>query len=462
MKFKRFPDTIVIVLSILILFLPLTWIIPAGEYERTKFQGKEIVVEKSYHRVEKSPQGLRALFVAPIRGFVSAAQIIGFVFLVGGAFGIINKTDSINAGLRNLIRFSMQNPRYKKIIIPSVMVVFSIAGATFGMSEEVLVFIMITIPLALGLGYDSIVGVAMPFIGAGAGFAGAVFNPFTVGIAQEIAGLDMFSGAEYRLVVWAVLTIIAIVFVMWYARKLEKNKKHSPVFYIDRQRNMHDLRHTASDTFNLRKKLIIFALGAALVLLVVGVNLWDWYINEISGLFLGLGVVAALLYRLPANDAVSAFLDGARDMMTAAIVIALTKGILIIASDGKIIDTILYSISNWAQGVHPVASAQFMFLFQGILNFFMPSGSGQAALTMPIMSPLSDLLGISRQTAVLAFQLGDGLFNLFIPTSGVTMGVLSIAKIPFQKWFKWILPLMLIFTVAAALLLIPPILFFEW
>ena len=462
--FRRFPDTITIILIIQVVFILMTWIIPAGEFERAMQNGREVVVPGSYVSVESSPQGLWAFLKAPMRGFTSAAQIIAFVFMVGGAFAIVNRTGAINAGLFRIIRLSIDKPKYKKWVIPFVMILFSLGGATFGMSEEVLVFILITIPLALALGYDSIVGVAIPFIGAGAGFAGAFANPFTVGIAQGIAEISpLFSGWEYRLVVWVIFTLAAIAFVSWYASRIEKNPEKSLVYDIDQTRER-SINTDGDEEMKLTtsRKLILFSLLFAVGLLVFGVNKWGWYIDEIAGLFIGLSIVAALIYRLPIGESVNAFVVGAKEMVLAALVIGMSKGLLIIAMDGKIIDTMLNWIAKGAEGLPKVVSLEVMFLFQTVLNFFVPSGSGQAALTMPIMAPLSDLLEVSRQSAVLAFQLGDGLSNLIIPTSGVTMGILTIAKIPYEKWVKWIMPLMIIFLILAMLVLVPPVLFFEW
>jgi uncharacterized ion transporter superfamily protein YfcC len=212
--------------------------------------------------------------------------------------------------------------------------------------------------------------------------------------------------------------------------------------------------------FTPTRKLTLGLFGLALALLVVGVSSWGWYITEIAGLFLALGIFTALLNRMPAQEAVNAFTSGAADMITAGLVIALSKGILVVATEGKIIDTILYAVSSGAEDLPKALSIEVMFLMQSGLNFFLPSGSGQAALTMPIMAPLSDLLGITRQTAVLAFQFGDGLSNMIIPTSGVTMGVLAIGKIPYQKWVKWAGPLILLLFLTAMLLLLPPVLLF--
>lgn len=460
MKIKL-PDTLILLLLILLVFTILTYLIPAGEFDRQIVDGRELVTPGSYHQTESNPAGFFDFILAPIQGFISSAQIIVFIFFVAGSFGIINKTGAIEAGLQSVVRLSRQRPKSKKFVIPVLMMLFSLAGATFGMSEEVLVFILITLPLSFALGYDSIVGVSIPFIGAGAGFAGAFLNPFTVGIAQGIAELPPFSGWEYRLVVWFVFTVAAIVFIMVYARKIEKRPEASPMYEIDKTSKYKE-GHNMSGSFTTRHKIVITIFLLGLVLLIVGVNQWDWYINEISGLFFVLGIVSSLVYRMPVNDTVDAFVSGAADMIKVTFVIAIAKGILIIASDGKIIDTILFSLSSAVEDYPRTVSVQLMFYMQSFLNFFLPSGSGQAALTMPIMSPLSDILGISRQTAVLAFQLGDGLSNLIIPTSGVTMGVLTIANIPYQKWFKWALPLMILFFILAMLVLLPPVVFFNW
>ena len=459
---KKLPDTLIIVLSILLIFTALTWIIPAGNFEREIVDERELVVPGSYERVEPNPQGFFDFLIAPIEGIISAAQIIAFVLIVGGAFSILNRTGAIDAGLKKIIEFSMKRPQYKKLMITLLIVLFSLAGATFGMSEEVLVFILITLPLSFSLGYDSITGVAIPFVGAGAGFAGAFTNPFTIGIAQGIAELPPFSGWEYRLIVWLIFTITVVLFILTYIKKIEKDPRKSNVYDIDQQRDLDELKISEEIVFSNRKKLVLFAFGVTLVLLVYGVNQWDWYINEIAGLFLGLGIFAAIVGKMSASNAADAFVDGAKDMIYASLVIALSRGILIIATEGRIIDTVLFYLSGWVDDYHKGVAVELMFFVQTFLNFFLPSGSGQAALTMPIMAPLSDLLQITRQTAVLAFQFGDGISNLVIPTSGVTMGVLGISKIPYQKWLAWIWPLMVILVLLAMILLLLPVVFFTW
>lgn len=451
---KQFPDTLIIISFLLLLFAALTWIVPAGEYQRQEINGKNVVIPDSYEYIDQSQQGLLEFLSAPIKGFVSAGQIIAFIFIVGGAFSVINSTGAINSALLFLIKKAKNSKSKRLLIIPILMSFFSLAGATFGMSEETLVFILITIPLAKALGFDEFVGVAIPFIGAGVGFAGAFMNPFTVGIAQGIAEIQIFSGMGYRIIVWSIFTAAAIIYVTIYAKnKIQNNNSNSELKIPDELKN---------SEFTNTRKTIIFLLIVALAVIVYGVINLAWYINEISAVFVALAAVSVFISRMRLNNAASSFYEGAKDMVTAAVIIAMAKGMLVLAEDGKIIDTILLTIASNTKNLHPAISVQIMYLMQSTVNFFIPSGSGQAALTMPLLAPLSDVLGITRQTAVLAYQFGDGITNFIIPTSGVTMGVLSIAKIPYNKWLKFMLPLFFILTLLAMLLLLPPILIFNY
>lgn len=460
MKIKNFPHTITIIMFIMIVFIVMTWVIQAGEYQRQEFNGRMVVVPNTYTEIANNPQGLWAMLTAPIKGFVSAAQIIGFCLLVGGAFGMINKTGAISSGLSSILDLSVRKPKYKKFVIPVIMIFFSLAGATFGMSESTIVFIMITIPLAIAMGYDSIVGICMSFMAAGVGFAAAITNPFNVGVAQGIADLPMFSGWDFRIITWLILTAIAIAYVMYYARKIEKNPKLSPVYDLDRSRDLQSMQNADQMVFNWKRRFIVIFLFIALAMLVIGANKWKWYINEISALFLALGIVSAAIYRLSMKETIDSFISGAKDMITAGIIIGLSRGLLVIATDGKIIDSILYAVSSWGKDLPAEVSIQFIFFFQSCFTFLVPSGSGQAALTVPIVAPLSDLLGIGRQTAIMAFQLGDGIMSMIVPTSGVTMGVLAIANIPYQTWIKWFVKLLAIFFLASMVLLVISLYYF--
>jgi uncharacterized ion transporter superfamily protein YfcC len=439
----KIPPTLILIFSIIVLFGVLTWIVPAGEFKRAEKDGRTVVVPGTYTQVTSHPQGIDKILAAPVKGFVQAALIIVLVFVAGASFGVVNATGAVNSGIEVLASAVEKSTVLQKVMIPILMSLFSLAGATFGMSEEVLAFILIFIPFARALGYDSIVGVAIPFVGAGTGFAAAFLNPFTVGVAQGIADLPLFSGIEFRLVMWVVFTGLAIVFVSRYAAKIKKNPKLSPVFALDSDRG-EKKDPTLLSALSTRQKVVLLVLAATLVSLVVGALKFDWYITEIGALFLGMGIFAGIVGRLSMKEFSDSFVSGAKDMLTAALVVACSRGILVIATEGKIIDTILDAMTGLVRQAHPIISAYMMLVVQFTLHFLVPSGSGQAALSMPIMTPLADLLGITRQTAVLVFQYGDGFNSLILPTSGVTMGVLAIAKIPYEKWLKWVIPLQVI------------------
>lgn len=453
---KKMPDAIVIISCIIVLIIGLTWIIPAGEFDKQEKvvngMTKNVVVEGSYHTVEPAPQSPLSIFTAPLRGFADneAAEVIAFIFLVGGAFFMLLDTGAVDAGLQKLVKLAYAKPASKEIILAALIVFFSLGGSTFGMAEEVLVFLLITIPMAYALGYDTIVGVAVPFVGSGAGFAGAFLNPFTIGIAQGISEIPIFSGINFRLIVWLIFTTLAIIFILAYARKISKDPTKSLMYGKPKADNLGELK---DEPLTIRRKLILLLFGAAIVMLLIGAKELDWYITEISGLFLALGIISSIIAGFSAQRMVAAFYKGCKEVLTAAIIVAFSKAILIVAQDGKIIDTVLFSLSNAAEGLPKEVSVQIMLYVQTGINFFIPSGSGQAAVTMPLMAPLSDLMGIGRQTAVLAYQFGDGITNLIIPTSGLTMGILAIAKIPYNIWIKWIWKLIVTLYIVAMIFL---------
>lgn len=458
MSRSRFQvNTLLMIYLVVVVVAVLTWFIPGGEYQRILKDGKNLVVPDSFTPGATVPQFFGAVLLAPVKGFIAAAQIIVCLFIVGGAFNVIQKTGAITASIHRLASFFMRKPQFKKFFIPLTMLIFSLGGAVWGMCEETMPFVLIFIPLSLSLGYDSLVGTAIPFLGAAAGFAGAVFNPFTVGIAQSICELPMYSGAGYRSIIWVLSTVFMTGFVMMYAARIEKDPKLSPVYDIDQGR-----KHTLHlDTSKLepmlhKHKLVMAAFVVAFVVLVWGVFKYQWYIDEITALFLGLGLAGGILGGLGVDEFTDAFKDGAKDMVGVALIIACARGTLVVATEGKILDGMLHAMEGGIRHLHPVLCAQGMFVAHGILNFFIHSGSGQAALAMPVMAPLADVTGITRQTAVLAFQFGDGWINPILPTSGVTMGVLGLAGIPWNRWFKWMLPIQIFFFILALLLLIPP------
>ncbi|WP_373987103.1 YfcC family protein [Duganella sp. BuS-21] len=454
MKKLKLPNTFVLLFTILALIAAATWLVPGGRYDTHTVDGRQLIDPSSFRHIAATPQGPVQLLMAPIKGFAEAAQIIGFVLIVGGAFAVLQKTEAIEALIRNIARAHRRSPAVRAALIPVFVTMFSLGGATFGMNEEAIPFVLLFIPLALALGYDSVVGVAIPFVGSQVGFAAAFLNPFNVGIAQGIAGIPMFSGMGYRLVVWVLATAVTVIFLMWYAARVKAVPERSPTFHLDQ-----DKRHSmpvddhAALTGTHRAVLWIFA--AALAVMVVGVVRYGWFIEEIAALFLAMGIVVGIAGRLDSDTLVAAFVQGAKDLVGTALVIALARATMVLARDAHIIDTMLHGLMPLVASSSPVFAAQKMFVMQSVINFFIHSGSGQAALTMPIMAPLADLVGVTRQTAVLAFQFGE-FTTPMIPTSGITVGVLALARIPWLTWAKWMVPLQIAYAVLALLLLIPP------
>lgn len=455
----RMPNTFVLLFIILALIALATWLVPGGKYETHLVDGRQLVNPASFHYVDSKPQGLVALLKSPIRGFVESAQIIGFVLFVGGAFAVLQRTEAIDTAIRSVVRAHTRSQLVRTLLIPVFVTMFSLGGATFGMNEEVIPFILIFVPLALALGYDTVTGVSIPFLGSQVGFGAAFLNPFNVGIAQGIAGVPVFSGMGYRLIVWASATLVTIAFLMWYAARVKRNPALSPTFVLDqsKRQEMPEVSAHEHERMTGRHAAVLGIFALTLGAMVVGVVQYGWFIDEIAALFLAMAIVVGLVARLGADNWVAAFMQGVKDLAPTALVIAIARATMVIAREANIIDTMLHELLPLVQSSHPVFAAQKMYLIQSVINFFIHSGSGQAALTMPIMAPLADLVGVSRQTAILAFQLGE-LSTPMIPTSGITVGVLALARIPWLTWAKWMIPLQLIYLVLALLLLIPPVL----
>lgn len=425
-----------------------TWLIPAGNYERVVNElGNTVVVNDSFSYVESTPQGLFKLLQAPINGIVGAAEIIAFLFIVSGSIAIITKTRAIDAGITNAVK-SFKGKEL--LMIPVIMGLFSLGGAVFGMTEEAIPFIAMLIPLCLALGYDSIMAMALSYMGCIVGFATAMLNPFSVGIAQSIAQVPAGTGVGFRTLIWAITTLSATLYLMWYGRRIKKNPQLSPAYEIDQARRQ-DMETMESEQlpFTTRHKVILASILVCLAVIIVGVLKFGFVIPEISAVFLATGIVCGIIGRLSFDDMATAFIHGAKDMISAAVVVGFARAIVIIAQDGQIIDTILYNLSNVIGHLPSLVAGYVMFFVQMFINFFISSGSGQAALTMPIMAPLGELVGITPQTSILIFQFGDGFSNAIFPTSAVLMACLGVAGIPWSKWMKWIWPLQVIFGVLA-------------
>ena len=456
----RLPNTYVLLFALLALIAAATWIVPGGRFETALVDGRKVIVAGSFHLVEARPQGLVALLTAPIKGFVEAALIIGFVLTVGGAFAVLQRTEAIDALIKSVARAHSRSALVRALVIPVFVTLFSLGGASFGMAEEAIPFVLIFIPLALALRLDTLTGVAIPFVGSQVGFATAFLNPFNVGVAQGIAGVPLFSGLGYRALCWAVATGLTIGFLMWWAARIRRTPELSPTFEMDqeRRRTLDLASFERFEGMTARHRVVLWLFAATLAVMIGGVVKFGWYIEEIAALFLVMALGVGTVARLSADDFMAAFLQGARDLVGTALVIALAKGTVILMREGQIIDTLLNALAPLVASSTPVLAAQKMFVIQSVINFFIHSGTGQAALTMPIMAPLADLVGVTRQTAVLAFQFGE-LTTPVIPTSGITVGVLALSGVPFGRWLRWMLPLQLVYLVMAlALLAVPALL----
>lgn len=439
----KIPHTLVIIFAIIIFVSIATYFVPGGSYERVVNEaGKTVVVDGSFEYTKSEPQGFFDVFQAPITGIVGGAEIIAFILVVSGAFNMITRTKAIDSGIARIVH------RFKGreiLVIPAVMFLFSLGGAVFGMTEEAIPFIAMLVPLSLALGYDSIVAMGISYLGCIIGFATAMLNPFTVGIAQSIAGVPVYTGIVYRTIIWAVFTVVGIVFMMRYASKIKKNPTLSPVYEIDQKKRAKlSSEQGEIQEFTLGQKLILTILGISMVVIVWGVLAKGFWIPEIAAVFLAAGVLSAFIGRLSLDEMAESFIEGAKDMIGAALMVGFARAIVVIAEDAHIIDTVLYTLSSLIGKLPSVIAGYFMLFVQTFINFFVCSGSGQAALTMPIIAPLGDLIGISSQTSVLIFQFGDGFSNAIIPTSATLMACLAMAGIPFTKWFKWILKFQLL------------------
>ena len=434
MRKPKVPNTYVIIACILVVCAVLTWFVPGGQY----VTGEDGSL--SYEQVESAPQTWQIL-PAIYHGFVKQAGIIVFILVVGGAFWLLNATGAVTAGIG---RFIARVGKRDKLVLAAVTVLFSLAGAVFGMSEETIPFVGIVVPLVVSMGYDAFMGMLVVYVASNVGFSSAFLNPFTVGIAQGMADLPLFSGMGYRIFCWAFLTILLTIFVVVYARKTRKEPAATVA--------LEDTPLTA------RQGWVLGVLLLTVVLLIVGVTCWDWYLPEITGLFLGMGIVCGIIAGFSANRIAEELLAGAKDILSAALVVGFASGIIVILQDGKVVDSILHSMQEGLDGTGRAGSLTAMYGIQALINFVIPSATAKAAITIPIMAPFSDMVGVSRQAMVLAFQFGDGFTNMLTPTSGVLIAALAMARIPYGEWVKWIWKTVVVLLVLGLLLLLPTVL----
>lgn len=442
-------NAFVLIFFVIIIAAILTYILPAGTYERSEIDGRTVVDPTSFSFVDSTPVSFMGIFNSVHLGMIEGAGIIFFVFIVGGAFGILKATGALGS----LVTFLTIKLADKAVLlIPVLMLFFAAGGTLMGMAEETLVYIGILVPLAISLKFDAITGFAIVSLGASVGFSAAVMNPFTVGVAQGVAELPTFSGMGLRIALLATLYITAVWYVWRHAKKVRNNPglgfygDHSPDTTVEIDKNF---------KMQTRHKMVLIVFLINFIVLIFGVINYGWYITEIAGLFLLFGILIGLIGKLSLSQIADSFIDGAKLLVPGALVIGFAQAILVIFQSGNLMDTILYYTSGLLESMPAALSAIGMFIFQLFFNFLIPSGSGQAALTMPIMAPLADLIGVTRQTAVLAFQLGDGMSNILFPTVGFFMAGLALAGIPWSKWIKWVFPFALMqFGIAIVFLLI--------
>ena len=436
MRKLKVPNTYVIIAVIIALCAVLTWFVPGGQYVKAE-EGS-----LSYEAVDAVPQTWQVLS-AVYHGFVKQAGIIVFILVVGGAFWLLNATGAVEAGIQ---RFIVRIGKRDILVLVALTVLFSLAGAVFGMSEETIPFVGIVVPLVVSMGYDAFMGMLVVYVASNVGFSSAFLNPFTVGIAQGMAGLPLFSGMGYRIFCWAFLTLLMVVFVWFYARRT----KGSPTVIPSAAKEFVRLTR--------RQAWILVVLLLTVVALIVGVTCWDWYMPEITGLFLGMGIVCGIIAGFSANKIADELIAGARDILSAALVVGFASGIIVILQDGKVVDSILHGMQEGLDGSSPVASLSAMYGIQALINFIIPSATAKAAITIPIMAPFADMVGVSRQAMVLAFQFGDGFTNMVTPTSGVLVAALAMARIPYAKWVKWVWKGVAVLLVLGFLLLLATVL----
>lgn len=434
------PHTYVLLFMVVVFAAILTYLIPAGVYERVYDPNTDrmIIDVDSFQFVDPSPVSPLAIFNGIHKGMGRGANIIFFIFILAGSFEIIQSTGVIDAAISKALKtFDKQ----KEVLLILIVFIFSVAGGTIGLAEEVIVFIPIMISLFSRLGYDKMVGAVTVMVGSRIGFVSGLMNPFTVGVAQGISELPMYSALWYRIIWYIVLLIMSLIYIIKYARKVEKNLTSS-ILHGYEDSIIKDAKSTEElQEFTRRHLMVLAVVVLGFIAMFYGVVVQGWYMTEIAGIFLATGIIAGLVGRLSPNRIAERFVAGAKEMTFGALVVGVATSVLVMLEEGQIIDSIIYYAAMGLQRLPKVLAAVGMFIFQLLLNILIPSGSGQAAATMPIMAPLADVLDITRQTAVTAFHYGDGFTNLTSPTNGTLMASLAVAGISYERWMKWMLPL---------------------
>jgi uncharacterized ion transporter superfamily protein YfcC len=450
----KIPHTYILIVTLIILAAIGTYVIPAGQYNRVEDAktGRTLVVPGSYHTVDQKPAGVFDTFMSLPKGLNKASEIIFFVLVVGAVFQIINATGTVNRSIGRAVG-NLKGREF--LLVPATMLIISIGGATFGMAEETLIFIPLAVAVSRAVGFDAVVGVAMVYLGAYAGYTAGAMNPFNTGIAQGIAELPLFSGIGFRLGCHALFFIVIWWWIMRYAMKVRKDPTQSVVYDIAEPLEAgHADAIAGGEKLLGRDWLILLVIVAGFTFLGWGVIKKGYYLQEIITIFLIMGIACGFIGRLKPSEMADNFVIGAKDMVFAAICIGLARAIVVILQEGEIMDSVINALAAMIQWLPASLSAVGMLLVQTALNFIFASGSGQAATTMPIMAPLGDVVGVTRQVSVLAFQFGDGITNAISPIQPVLMAAIGLGKVPYDRWVKFVWPLMVAWTLLAAVILV--------
>ncbi|MFC5448807.1 YfcC family protein [Paenibacillus aestuarii] len=452
-KWFKMPHTYVILVILVFVAAALTYAIPAGKFERVKDKvtGKSLVVTGSYQYVDPSPVSLVQIPKALVHGMIASADVVFFIFIIGGAFQIISSTGTIEAVTSRVAKTFANKGRW---VIPIFLTLFSVGGFTMGMSTEVMVFVPIGIAIARALGFDALTGTAMISLGASCGFTAGILNPFNVGLAQAIAQVPMFSGAWLRVILLIVLITVTSLYLVRYAGKVRKDPTQGIVYELEQSASGESVDFSKLPTMMLKHYLTIAVIIIGFALVIWGVSKKGWWMEELGALFLTMGVVSGFSAGFGPSRIATEFVKGIRGIAYGAFIIGLARGIMVVLEQGNVIDSIVNGLAILVGDLPTSVQVLGMYLFQNVMNVFITSGTGMAVTTMPIMTPLSDLLGVTRQTSVLAFQLGDGITNMILPTSSALMGSLAVSGIAYQKWVRFFWPLMCMWLLIGAVFII--------
>ena len=447
-----FPNTYVIIILMMIVAVLLTWIIPSGEFERVKDEvsKQSIIIPGTFKYIENNPISFLQIPVYIMKGLAKASDIVFLVIIVGGAFNIIIETGMFQSFAGRLTKVFSNK---EVLIIPAFSTIFALACTTMGVNTFI-GFAPIAVIIARSIGYDAIVGVSMVALGGAIGFSTGTFNPFTTGVAQSIAGLPIFSGVGYRFICLVVFLIVTNIYIIWYAKKVKANPEASVVYEMEQENKKVEVSEKQHDKIEGRHYLVLLIVIACFVLLVYGSQNWKWKLQENAAMFLWMGVLSGFAYGFGPSRIAEEFTKGAKKLVYGALMIGMANGISLILADGKILDTTVQYLGGLLVVLPSHAQAAGMFLMQLLINGLITSGSGQAAATMPIMLPVADSIGMTKQTAVLAFNFGDGLSNYILPTSSALMGFIAMVGISYSNWMKFMWRLFLIWTVVGAVLVI--------